>query len=274
VETIEEYEGARLSSLIFTKSKKLIGFYIRAINRPGTLSAIAKTFEKYKVNICAIVFSTRAKLGNIEGSFFVCDFTNLNVDPNVVKREIRKIKNVVEVKIDYPQLPQILADLHHFPIIDDFGRRLLLLTEDDMKLLAVLFKKKFGRLAAASLYHHGLDLGHLYAQDLKTLGIKDLKEALKAFLICCFARGICEGRIVYYSYRHLLRKDLIKIRIFKYWECELARKYEIMGPTGHIFRGIIAGLVEAYTGRKVKAKETSCVAKGDPYCEIKIEFQD
>ena len=74
--------------------------------------------------------------------------------------------------------------------------------------------------------------------------------------------------------RDRLRKDLIKIRLFNYWECELARKYEIMGPTGHILRGIIAGLVEAYTGRKVKAEETSCAAKGDPYCEIKIEFQD
>lgn len=41
MEAIEEYEGARLSNLIFTKNRKLIGFYIKAVNKPGTLSAIA-----------------------------------------------------------------------------------------------------------------------------------------------------------------------------------------------------------------------------------------
>jgi hypothetical protein len=37
------------------------------------------------------------------------------------------------------------------------------------------------------------------------------------------------------------------------------------------FAGAIAGVIHGATGKKVKGKETKCIAMGDPYCEFIVE---
>jgi len=41
-------------------------------------------------------------------------------------------------------------------------------------------------------------------------------------------------------------------------------------PADAVVAGILAGLLESATGRRVDVKEVACEAKGDPHCEFKI----
>jgi len=42
-------------------------------------------------------------------------------------------------------------------------------------------------------------------------------------------------------------------------------------PICHFLNGYFAGTLESILGKKITSKETMCEAKGDPYCEFKLE---
>ena len=255
-----------LSNLYFIQREKLVGFHIVAVNKPGALAKISSVLGKYNVNIVAIVFSSRIKLGEKASIFIITDFTYSKMKPKEIEDKLKELDVAQHVNLVKPQLPKILVDPHHFPVVDDLNRRFILLSESAMKSVVVRLRETFGTGGLAFLYHQGKIVGSELAETYKEMGISDLKDAIKMFLLHLLALGRYLGEITYY------KEDRIIIRLHRNWECEVAMKHNVKGPASYFERGVIAGFLEKFTGKKVSVHEIKCLAKGDPYCEFLVTF--
>lgn len=255
-----------LSNLYFIKREKLVGFHIVVANEPGALAKISSTIGRYNVNIIAIVFSPRIELGKKTSIFIITDFTYSKVEPEEIKDKLEELEVIYKVNIVKHQLPKILVDPYHFPVVDDLNRRFILLSESAMKSIVVKLRETFGTGGLAFLYHQGRIVGSELAETYKRMGISDLKDSIKMFLLHLLALGRYLGEITYY------KEDRIIIRLHRNWECEVAMKHNVKGPASYFEKGVVAGFLEKLTGRKVSVYEVKCLAKGDPYCEFLVTF--
>ncbi len=268
----EPVDPILIGNLLYLKGRRLVGFYVRVYNKPGVFADIAAIFKKYGVNLWNIVFGARVGIGEVGTGFIVADFTETSVEPSDVRRELEKLDSVDYVELVKPQFPQILADTHHFPIVDDAGSRYIMISEEAQKAIVIRIRERFGPTGNAFLYYQGVTVGETFKDHCVSMGITDLRRALELLLIYTLTTGRYRGEIVEYSYGDPLREDRIVIRLHHNWECVIARRHGIREPSSFYERGVVAGLVQAFTDRSVSVEETRCLCKGDPYCEFTITF--
>ena len=107
----------------------------------------------------------------------------------------------------------------------------------------------------------GKFLAEYLSEKLGLRGKELLVEVLKAYQ----ASGW--GRV------ELVRCDLhaanIVLRLYDSFECKVFR--DIGRPASQFIRGHLSGLLSGLLGAEVRAIETKCIAKGDPYCEFYTE---
>ena len=262
-----------VGNILYTGGRRLVGFYVRVYNRPGALADIAQTFKKQNLNIWTIVFGARVEIGSVTTGYIVADFTDSTVSPESVKRELEALDVIVEVKVVEPQYSGVLADLYHFPLVDDAGGRYVMLSERNMEGIVVRLRERFGTGGLAFLYHQGLIVGETLKGEYMKIGAESLKDAIRLLLIHALTTGRYRGELTYFSYGTPTLEDLIIIRIYDNWECVTAKKHGINEPASHYERGVIAGLLHAYTGREVSVEEAKCIAIGNPHCEFRVTFR-
>ncbi|MGB9718225.1 MAG: V4R domain-containing protein [Thermoproteota archaeon] len=66
-----------------------------------------------------------------------------------------------------------------------------------------------------------------------------------------------------------VEKGEAEVRIYQSFECETGKGSET--PYGHFIRGVLAGFFSNIFEKDVKAVETKCIARGDPYCEHMVK---
>jgi len=264
-----EIKPLLLGNLLYTNGRRLIGFYIKAINKPGALADIASVFKEYGANIWTIVFSSEVKVGREASITIMADLLNAKINPEDLVKKLIKSDKVVHVDTVHPQLSMILADIYHFPVVDDKGARYTLTSENEMKAIVVDFIKKYGPSAQAFLFHQGYIIGESFGEHLKNLGINDLKDALKALMLTSTTSGRYKGEIVSFS-QGINGEIEVTLDIHDNWECSIAKKHGIKGPASHYERGKVAGLIHYFTGKDVKVVETECIAKGDAHCRFVV----
>ena len=261
-----------IGNLIYTAERKLIGIYVTASNKPGTLLDILRVLSRYNVNVLVINFSPIPKAREEGGIFIIADFSDARISPGGLAGEIASLEDVTHVEIAEPRHPGMIVDEYHFPIVDGEGRRYILFTKSNMESLVVNVRREFGVAGLAFLYHQGRATGRKIAVRYKQIGIRNLYSALETLILHSTAIGRFRGEIVRFTLGDEVLEDAIVIRLHDNWECEVARENGLKEAASHFERGVIAGLVEAYTERKVSAKEIKCIALEDPYCEIKVTF--
>ena len=247
-----------------------MGLYLEVYNRPGALSEILTALKRRNVNVLTVVFGSPVELGEVGSLFMALDLTGAGVGPEEVREELGGLDNVASVEVAHPQLPQVLADTYHFPILDYSGSRYIMFSETIMRGLIVRLKEKFGSGGQAFLYHQGMLAGEALAESYSAIGIKGLHDALRMLLLHGTTSGRYRGEIVEFAYSGVVGG--VVLRLYNNWECEMARRHGLEGPASHFERGIMAGLVYSYTKRSVVVSEVECIASGDPYCEFKIEI--
>lgn len=269
----EPADPVLVGNLLYLKDRRLVGFYVRVYNKPGVLADIASVFKRYSINIWNIVFGARVGIGEVGTGFIVADFTEAAVEPSDVKRELEELGSVDYVELVKPQFPQILADTHHFPIVDDAGSRYIMLSEEAQKAIVIRIRERFGPTGNAFLYYQGVVAGETFRDYCISLGITDLRKALELLLIHTLTTGRYRGEVSEYSYGDPLKEGRIVIRLYNNWECVIARRHGVKEPSSFYERGVVAGLVQAFTNRSISADETRCICRGDPYCEFTITFR-
>jgi len=260
----ENVEPLLIGNVMYVKDGKVTGIYVKAYNKPKVLAGISKVLGDLNINILNIVFPARVDIGDIASIFIVADLIGSNVKPDVLKDELKKLPDVVDVRIVSPQYPQLLFDPYHFPLVDYMGGRFILVSEPSMEGVVVRLREKFGTTGLTFLYYEGEAVGDEIARRYINLGVKSLKNAIQLLLLESQASGSYVGELVKFSH------DEIVIRLHNLWECWIARKNGIKEKSSHFERGVIAGLVKAYTKLNVRVYETKCIAVGHPYCEFLV----
>ena len=263
-----------LGNMIYTGSRELIGYYIMLRDRPGALLEILSVFSRHSISVWSMAAGLWTGEGAVRSKFIVADFTEATVDPEVVKEEIVRLDVVEEVVIVKPQQPGILVDIFHFPIVDDRGSRYILFSEKNMESFIVKARERFGPSIQAFLYHQGVITGEMLKEKYRVFGVRSLRDALETLLLHSTALGRYTAHIVYYSYGNPLVEDAIVLRLYNNWECYIARRCGVKGPASHFERGVIAGLIQAYTDRRVEIVEAQCMADGAEFCELIVSFMD
>ena len=259
-----------IGSCIFTDGKNLLGFYIIAKNVPSSLSKITSVFSKYDVNILDINFSSGVKEGEEGSLFIVADFSKKNIDANRLLEELKLIDIVSDAEIVREQFPGVLIDSYHFPIVDDKGIRMMLVANYVVDSMFLGVGERFGDVGLAFLYHQGVSIGLYLAEFYKSIGADTLRKGLNLFFIFGFSNGFYRAKIKKFRLSRDKSKIDAVIRFEDMWECEIARKKKCRKAASHFTRGAIAGLVQGYLGREVEVLETKCIAKGEPYCELRV----
>ena len=231
-------------------------FHIVMQNIPEIIGKIAFVLIRHDLPMIRIKGSP--PFGDLRALFIAVDFSSSNIRPEVVERKIKQIDGVKEVRVIRP-VANLLVDPYLFPQVTGNERAIII---DHAGIVGVSreLRIRIGDTARIVLFHIGYEIGKRMFMDY----IKDrnltAEEVLSlvSMLIIGYGWGVAEPV-----------KEKSTIRVYDYWECS-AIKGEYKEPQGFILKGLLTGVYESFTGKKVKVVETKCVAKGDEYCEFKI----
>jgi len=205
---------------------------------------------------------------NIVGLSFV-DLTDADVSAEELADEVRRIRGVKDVKVISPKIEGFIAD--DFSCILKMGSdRCIILRKQGYKGLITNIREKFGTGGEAFLYYIGFETGVEYGKSHREMGLKlGIVDPIKIYrdISASLFNSVGFGRmeVVKISANPLEAT----IRVYDSFECELGVG---TGKTySHLIRGMHAGVLTALFSRKMKAEETKCIAKGDPYCEFKVK---
>jgi len=93
---------------MFYKGRRLYGFLIHAVSRPGGLASITGKFAELGLDIT--YFTTSAATAGREGSIVLfVDFTKTELDPRVLAEELEGIEPVTDVALITPKVEGFIA---------------------------------------------------------------------------------------------------------------------------------------------------------------------
>ena len=262
-------KGFNISRFLLFPGRKLYGFLIETEPKPGILSKISAVPARHNVVILYVSYAMPPEAGeNIVGLSFV-DLTGADVSAEELADEVRRIKCVKDVKVISPKIEGFIAD--DFSCILQMGDdRCIILRRQGYRGLITNIRERFGSGGEAFLYYIGFETGVEYGKSHKEIGLKlGIVDPIKIYrdISASLFNSVGFGRmkVIKISANPLEAT----IRVYDSFECELG--LEAGKPYSHLIRGMHAGVLTALFNRRMKAEETECIAKGDPYCEFKVK---
>ncbi|MEZ0346376.1 MAG: ACT domain-containing protein [Infirmifilum sp.] len=228
----------------------------------GVIAAMARVFADHDVNILQV------KTSAIDDKVVVivfADFKGAEDKVELVSRELRKLTPVESLRVVPPLADGIAVDTVSFPVSLSDERAIII-----RKSLYSGFIRggweRFGAPYAALLYAVGLDAGHsTFTRHASLSPDPGVQVRLAQAFFQTQGFGVLE----------VVKLDdgdkEATIRVYDSFECELFKGAG--GPRSGFVRGLLAGWLAARWGLEfgdIVAREEKCIAKGDPYCEIKI----
>ncbi|RLE76924.1 MAG: hypothetical protein DRJ56_03425 [Thermoprotei archaeon] len=249
--------------MVCAEGRDIVEFYFTVPNRPGQLRKALDVFARHGINILSV--SAYALPEWERGVVFVfADFTGLGVNAEDVRRELEAVTGS-DVHVKEPPVRGFMMDEFAFPLYAFPGARSLIMLEKDFQEMVRGFYEKIEEAAAVLLYHLAYSGGRFLAEYLsEKLGLRG-RELLVEVLKVYQATGW--GRVELVEYDPHAAK--IVLRLYDSIEC---KALEGLGrPASQFIRGHLSGLLSGLLKTDVRAVETKCVAKGDPYCEFYVE---
>jgi predicted hydrocarbon binding protein/predicted amino acid-binding ACT domain protein len=230
---------------------------------PGAVAKTAKLLADAKINIKtgSTFYLPEYPNAGIWSSFV--DFSKATKSPEEVLEELKKLDVVLDVRLEEPK-PAPFESIH-FPVLHATTRALIL----PIGMFWALWDG-FERILqpsglAAVLYNAGKEVGDRAAKRLSEMFNVEGKELVQAFAQAVKATGwgITEVSSIY------MKKHSATIIVRECFEAVAWRKkpYNVC----HWTRGYLAGYMSTVFGKPVEAFETKCIARGDQYCEFKIQ---
>jgi len=240
---------------IYSPNRFLVEFQVKKKNVPGSLARIAETLAKFNVNLCSGFLTAYPK--EPEALFsFIADFTEVEVKPEEILKELKKLDVVIDAKLFYPKIKGLMVDEFHFPL-KALGEKSLTFR---VASVAKMFKElhdTFESGAKVILYRMGYSAGKSKIELVKKKYHLKGEEALSFILAERVAKGWCRTNILSFDKK-------VEIEVKDLFECPALKG-------SHFFRGYLDGVLEGILNREVKLKEEKCIAKGDEFCTFKWE---
>jgi len=197
------------------------------------------------------------------------DLTEADISAEELADEVRRIKGVKDVKVISSQIEGFIAD-DFSCILRTGGDRCIILRKQGYKGLIANIRERFGTGGEAFLYYIGFETGVEYGKSHREMGLElgvvDPARIFRFIGTSLFnSVGFGRAEVINVS----ANPPEATLRIYDSFECELG--LETGKPCSQFIRGMLAGVLTALFNRKMKAEETKCIAKGDPYCEFTIK---
>ena len=267
-----KFEPFDIGRFLIVPGKRFHLALIKAKVRAGVMEKVASITRKYGVKIVYLSYSMQREYGKPITAIAFLDMTDSTITAEELAKEVRSLDVVEEVREVKPEIEGFICDMLSFPLV--IGKdRVIILREQGIKGIICGLRKRLGSAAEAIQYFSGFEAGLEYGKSHiklgKALGIKKASEIfskISAPLFTPIGFGLMEVVKITDEPPYAL------IRVYRCFECECCDE-KTERPYSHLVRGMSAGLFTSLFKTEMFARETKCIAKGDPYCEFKITPQ-
>jgi len=257
-----------IGRFVYLPGHNPIGFLIRlspmALETHGILEKITHVFASRNISILHFKMS-RPVPGKPLYMLLFADVWN-SVLVGTLSEEIKKVRYVDEVNVIKPLFDGFTTDKFFFPLVIA-GNRAIVLRKPLYEGFIRRLRRELGSGYEAILYYMGVEMGREAFRDHVKIAGRDFSKLVRVTEE--FFRLVGFGIIKVIS---IELGNRCVVRVFDSFECELFT--DLNECSSHLIRGILAGWFAEASGvddiSRVKAIEISCIAKGDPYCEIVI----
>jgi len=267
-----KFEPFDIGRFLIVPGKRFHLALIKAKVRAGVMEKVASITRKYGVTVVYLSYSMQREYGKPITAVAFLDMTDSTITAEELAKEVRALDVVEEVREVKPEIEGFICDMLSFPLV--IGKdRVIILREQGIKGIICGLRKRLGSAAEAIQYFLGFEAGLEYGKSHiklgKALGIKKASEIfskISAPLFTPIGFGLMEVVKITDEPPYAL------IRVYRCFECECCDE-KTERPYSHLVRGMSAGLFTSLFKTEMFARETKCIAKGDPYCEFKITPQ-
>lgn len=250
--------------IIVTQNRKICGFALEADYEIGVLRQLAKLADAYSVQILYVQFSTPKPNDKTATAITFLDFSNSKLSPQEAEKILEKQKFVRSIHLIKPLHDKFVSDTYFFPLVMG-GSRALIFRKEIYEGIFKGVRNQFGTAGEAFLYYVGFETGkRAYQSYVQLAGT----EELKALVTTAKAVNMTLGWSILKDAKINEESKTAMVILSENFECDLARGYG--KPYSQFYRGAIAGIFTQYFKEKMKAEETKCIAKGDPYCQFEV----
>lgn len=260
---VHEEHPKIITAFMYIPKKSYFLLNLEMRNRLGDLAAVSKVLADANIEILTGSFTRGG--GGKPGTWqvFVQPLVgNLGIED--LKRLLLSIPDVVGCQVKESR-DGLLVDSVTFPIKISSGQRAMVIRNDVWNSMLQRTREKFGSGGDVIIYEQGNMAGRMSGKELlAALGRSFLTQQLDQVVAMYQALGWGKAKILNFTQSPLA----LAMRMWESAEC-MGQKSD--KPTGHFIRGHIVGHLEEIFGVECKCVETSCLARGNPYCEFLLE---
>jgi len=253
-----------IGRIAISNGRKIWGIAIELAHKKGVLRELGELADKLNITIVFIQVSMPKPEAETAEAIAFLDLTNSKTSPKQIKEILEKRDFVKFVKLITPSKYGFVADSHFFPLIMGDERVVVFRKE----IYAGIFegiRRKFGSAGEAFLYYVGFEAGRRAYDSYVKLASERNLEAIKEIAA---AVNMTLGWAVIEDIQVNDETKTAKLRLYENFECELRRNSK--EAYSQFYKGAVAGVFTGYFQEEMKAEETKCIAKGDPYCEFSV----
>ncbi|PLJ78001.1 hypothetical protein [Infirmifilum sp. SLHALR2] len=265
---LEFYRQYNLGRMVFTEKGKPYFFEVTlspyALDNPELLHRILAVFKSYGTNVLTLRVSAPSRGEEVR----VLVSADLSAAESLVKsivRDLESVEGVVEVRYAPPLLNGVAVDAWSHPLVFA-GARAVILDEHFFKsLLMEGFGKLgdgFGGVLFYIFYMTGRGMFEEWVGKLARR-VED-QVALFAEVFRLHGWGVLD-------FRGFFGNEAV-FHVYDGLEANILRGSDVEAEFAT--RGLIAGFMSGVWGLpygKVAVRETRCIRRGDPFCEIRVE---
>jgi len=267
--SMHEFSGGRyfpieIPILTISPGKKLSIFYLEILrDRPGILAEVAEEFSSRGMNIV----HNLAHVEEGKGLIIIVAKRPDCVNIEELKGHLGSIEGIGSVEYEESHIEGLLIPYRLFPFLRGTVRLVALNTRAITSLSEELSKILGSSASGAILFRIGYEMGKGFAEGhlkiAERVGIKDPFEILRHISVPLYASS---G----YGIASLEEAGgVFSLRIRENFE---AVDRESKEPSCYMTKGMWKGGLESIFNRPISIEEVKCKAKGDEYCEFKIEI--
>jgi predicted hydrocarbon binding protein len=252
-----------VSAFVYFPKKNYFLVSLEMNNRSGDLAAVSQVLAESKVSILNGSYNrgTQGQPGSWQ--MFIVPLDQ-NLSANDMRKILTSCPDVAKCQIQESK-DGLLVDSLTFPIKLSSGQRAMIIRNEIWSNILQKTRQKFSTGGNVIIYDQGISAGKIVARELlNEIGRENVAQQFDQIISMYQAVGWGKADVLSYEQKPLR----VAVRMKDSAEC---MNQQSDRPIGHFIRGHLAGLAGELFGIVVKCTETSCIAKGQQYCEFLVE---
>jgi len=256
---VEDKYPKELLCELYAPGRRLFEFVVALRNVPSALSKASAVLGGLRINILSGFHAALPTEKEAKWSFFA-DLTD-KAKPEDVAEALNSLDVVTDVKFSEAQLPGLIVDELHFPLLV-LDERAVVFSVDSLAAVFRHLREITGPGVATVLLHQmGHQSGETEAKRVQERFHLAGEEAFKVILAERVSKGWGVPRMEEYD----AEKRRVTVTVTDLLEC-LPLKGTMTEPASHFFRGYLEGALGVLMQTRLQVREVECVAKGDKRC--------